>query len=340
MSREDQIARELTAHLRRALAEPALHIAVPPMPLAGGFDTEIYALRFDGAPSELGGPLVLRVLRAHHNEAMIAREQAVQNALADQGYPAPRVVHACLDAGPLGAPFLLMQRMSGRSLVSMGPMGMDRPLLDAQLRLHALDPKPIADALGEPGTLDGHLASLERRLVNPALSGLTGLMRWLRERRPARATPLVICHGDLHPQNILVDSGRVSGVLDWPNALIAEAAFDVASTRVILRFVPAGLASMSAGLRWLAGLGQPILAARYVRGYRRRTPIDAERLAYYEVAAAMRALVRAGETRSRKDGPPPSALDRSDFADRLLAHAIHVSGVRATLPPPLAGADR
>ena len=147
----------------------------------------------------------------------------------------------------------------------------------------------------------------------------------------------MICHGDLHPQNILVEGGRVSGVLDWPNAVIADAAFDVASTHSILRFVPAGLASVPRPLRWLVRVGQPILAARYLRGYRRRRAIDAERLAYYQVAAAMRAIVRAGEGRSRAaGGPPPSELDRSAYADRLLAHVAGITGLAASLPgrPP------
>jgi aminoglycoside phosphotransferase (APT) family kinase protein len=116
---------------------------------------------------------------------------------------------------------------------------MDRPLLEAQLRLHALDPAPLARALGDAFTFEGYLASLERRRARAGLAGLAQPMQWLHEHRPPPDAPAVICHGDLHPQNILVEGGRVSGVLDWPNAVIADAAFDVASTHNILRFVPA-----------------------------------------------------------------------------------------------------
>jgi len=333
MSRAEEIARGLVAHLRGVLGEPGLELAEPPVPLTGGFDTEIHAVRLRGAPAAFAAPLVLRVLRAHHDPAMVMREQAIQNALADQGYPAARVLHAALDAAPLGAAFLLMERLPGTPLISARPLGMDRPLLEAQLRLHALDPAPLARAVGDAVTFDGYLASLERRVARAGLTGLTELMRWLHEQRPPPAAPPVICHGDLHPQNILMQGSRVSGVVDWPNALIADAAFDVASTHSILRFVPAGLASVPRPLRWLARVGQPILAARYLRGYRRRRAIDSERLAYHEVAAAMRALVRAGESRSRAaGGAPPSELDRSDYAERLLAHAAGITGLAASLP--------
>jgi len=273
------------------------------------------------------------MLRAHHDPAMVLREQATQNTLADLGYPAPRVLLATRDPAPLGAAFLVMTRLPGRPLVAR-PIGMAAVLLDAQLRLHALDPAPLARALGDAATFDGYLAALARRIAHASLSGLAPVMTWLGTHRLRPGAPPVICHGDLHPQNVLIDGSAVSGVLDWPNVLVADPAFDVAATRLILRFVPAGLASVPAPLRWLAHVGQPNLAGRYLRGYRRRRPIARDRRAYYEVAAALRALVRSGESRRRAAGaPPPSPLDRSPYAARLLAHVRALSGVTAELPP-------
>jgi aminoglycoside phosphotransferase (APT) family kinase protein len=332
-SRAEAVGRGLVEHLRASLGEPALSLAEPPRPLTGGFDTEIFTVRLRAAPAEFTGPLVLRVLRAHHDPGLVLREQAIQNALADQRYPAARVIHASLDPAPLGAAFLLMERLPGAPLISARPLGMERPLLDVQLRLHALDAAPLARALGEAVTFDGYVAALERRVARAGLHGLIASMRWLREHRPRPAAPPVICHGDLHPQNVLVEGRRVTGVLDWPNTVIADAAFDVASTRNILRFVPPTLVSLPRLLRWLASVGQPLLAARYLRGYRSQQALDADRLAYYEVAAAMRALVRAGERRARAGSdPPPTALDRSAYAGRLLAHVVAVTGLAAELP--------
>lgn len=332
-SRADAVARGLVEHLRASLGEPGLSLAEPPVPLAGGFDTEIFAVRLRAASPEFARPLVLRVLRAYHDPGMVLREQVIQNAVAEQGYPAPRVLHASLDPVPVGAAFLLMERVPGSPLVSARPLGMERPLLDAQLRLHALDATRLVRALGEAVTFDGYVAALERRVIRTGLHGLTSSMRWLREHRPPPAARPVICHGDLHPQNVLMEGRRVTGVLDWPNTVVADAAFDIASTHTILRFVPPALASMPRSLRWLARVGQPLLAARYLRGYRRQQALDADRLAYYEVAAAMRALVRAGERRARVGSdPPPTELDRSAYAARLLAHVVRVTGLAAGLP--------
>ena len=141
----------------------------------------------------------------------------------------------------------------------------------------------------------------------------------------------MICHGDFHPRNLLVADGRLTGVVDWPNTLVADAEFDVAATLDILRFVPIDLVGMPKVVGLLARMAQPILAARYLAAYRRRRPLDRERLAYYEVAAAMRALVQAGEARQRR-GSGLGALDGSDYAERLSARVERLTGVTVTLP--------
>ena len=47
---------------------------------------------------------------------------------------------------------------------------------------------------------------------------LAGL-RWLVAHRPAERARPVVCHGDLHPGNILVDDdGAVTAVLDYPDS--------------------------------------------------------------------------------------------------------------------------
>jgi aminoglycoside phosphotransferase (APT) family kinase protein len=328
MDRAGQVGQALAGWLAATGAVPEPELTGPLTPLGGGFDTEIYAFRLRRPPAALDGGLVLRMLRRHHDPTRVLREQATQNAVAVQGYPAPRVLLACVDPGPLGAAFCVMQQAPGVPLLSR-VVGMAGVLVQIQLRLHALDPTPLGGTLPD---LDRYLDDMARRIEAATLAGLTPLLGWLRRRRPTPAGAAVICHGDLHPQNVLVDGGAVSAVLDWPNAVLAERAFDVAATLNILRFVPAGLAAPGR-LRWLARLGQPLLAARYLSGYRRRRPIEPDRLAYYEVAAAMRALVHHGEVaRGAAGGPLPSALERSPYAARLLARAARITGLTASLP--------
>jgi hypothetical protein len=69
---------------------------------------------------------------------------------------------------------------------------MDRPLLEAQLRLHALDPAPLARALGDAVTFEGYLAALERRRARAGLAGLAQPMQWLHEHRPPPDAPAAV----------------------------------------------------------------------------------------------------------------------------------------------------
>jgi aminoglycoside phosphotransferase (APT) family kinase protein len=332
------VGRALVDFLRASLGAPGLDLAGPLTPLSGGFDTSIYALRLREAPAAFAGPLVLRVLAAHHDPARALRERAIQNAVADQGYPAPRVLVVTTDPRALGAPFLLMDHLAGRVLVDAQRVGMGGVLAEAQARLHALSAEPLLAALdADPAAggrvtvgFDAYVKSLEARAARAALDGLKPTLRWLHDQRPSPG-PHVICHGDFHPRNLLVAGGRVTGVVDWPNTLVADAEFDVAATLNILRFVPVDLMAMPAVISLIVRMAQPILAARYLAAYRRRRPLDRERLAYHEVASALRALVQAGEARQRR-GQALGALEASSYAERLAARVTRLTGVTVALP--------
>jgi aminoglycoside phosphotransferase (APT) family kinase protein len=269
------------------------------------------------------------------------RERATQNALADLGYPVPRVLAACADRGPLGAGFLVMERAAGRPLLEVRPWGVSAALADAHARLHALDAEVLLRALDDEGraagggfdrrtvALENHLAALERRVQRGSLVGLSPGMRWLLDRRPAGGRR-VICHGDFHPQNLLAANGRVTAVLDWPNALVAERECDVAVTLVILRLTPIELFPVPVALRPLTAMMRSIMTARYLARYRREHPLEPERLSYHEAAGCMRGLVRAAEARLAGSDNP---LDTSSFGDRLAARFAQVTGVAVSLPP-------
>jgi len=154
-------------------------------------------------------------------------------------------------------------------------------------------------------------------------------MRWLRDHRPP-VERRAICHGDFHPQNLLADGRAITAVLDWPNSLIADPAYDVASTRVILGLTPLDILPVSRSLRLVVSVGRRLLLVRYLRGYGRRRPLDASVLAYYEGLACMRGMVRAAESRAGGRGPA-SPLDASGFGDELAARFAALTSVRAGL---------
>ena len=333
----------LVEYLSASLDGARVGLAEPPAPVSGGFDTTIYTLRLVGVPPSLAGPLILRVLSPHYDPRRALREQAIQNAVADQGYPAPRVPIASADPSVLGAGFLIMERLPGRTLLAMRRPGMAGVLVRAQRQLHALDPAPVMKAIeaAAPGasaehTVTGQLAQYEKRVARAALLGLAPALGWLRANRPTVEGPPVVCHGDFHPQNILVDDRReVTGVLDWPNMLIAERACDVADSRVILRYVPVEVAGLPRSMTWLVRAARLALVRRFMAGHRRAASLDPAALRYYEALGCMRGFLRVAEQRARaaRDGTSLSRLDASPFGERLAHRFARLTGVPPSLPP-------
>ena len=333
----------LLAHLRREAGAPELSYAEPPAELTGGYDTRIFTFRLAGASAAWSGPLVLRVQNPGQDPVRSLREATTQNTLAALGYPVPHVLVACADRAVLGAGFLVMERTPGRPLLAARRAGVGRALAEAQARLHALDPEPLLRALDETGRAAGgefsrdtvsferHLTTLEELIQRAGLTGLADGVQWLVDRRPPPG-PRVICHGDFHPLNLLAMDGRVTAVLDWPNVVVAEAEYDVASTHVLLGAVPVALLPVPAGLRPVVAVLRHVLLARYLTIYRRLRPLDPVRMPYYEAAACMRGLVRVAAERAGTDAARLSALDASAFGERLAARFAHVSGVPVTLP--------
>jgi aminoglycoside phosphotransferase (APT) family kinase protein len=337
----------LLEYLRARLREPALAYAEEPTRVSGGFDTRIFAFRLRSALPAYAGPLILRLLGPHDHPARALREAVTQNTLAELGYPAPRVLLASADVAPLGGAFLVMERLPGKALTEAGPITIGRVLVEMQSRLHALDADVLLRALEredrastassglslDPGmmTRGGQLAQLERRIARGSLDGLGAGMAWLVARRPPEPERRVICHGDFHPYNILVSGTTVTGVIDWPNAVVADAACDVASTKSILSLAPLDMLEAPWALRWLIRGLRPVMINRYLAGYQRSRPLDSSALAYYEAFCCMRLLVRTAENRLRPGALNP--LDASSFGDVLAVRFARLTGISPMLPP-------
>ena len=325
------VPQRLLEYLRREQGARALEYAEPPVAISGGYDTEILAFRLRQASAEWSRPLILRRLAPEYDPSRALRERDIQNAVAGLGFPAPRVLAASADPAALDGAFLIMERMPGRPMLEVQKIGVADVLFRTQLRLHALDAAPLLPAAM---TFDGLLDQCGRRIEARSIHGLRKALDWLTAHRPAETSRPVICHGDFHPQNILMEHGAVTGVIDWPNTLVADPAYDVATTRILLGLAPLELLTLPAVARVLVRAARPLLLARYLTGYRRGRPIDGRVLGYYEAAACMRQLIRIGEQRliAAAAGRAPGALDASSFGDRLCARFARISGVAPALP--------
>ena len=148
----------------------------------------------------------------------------------------------------LGLAFMVMDRAAGGPALSglddgLTPAAVPRLLRQipdllatSMARLHALDPDLVRGELEQvrdvPVTVPGLLAALARFAGEFGRTDLAAAARWLADHPPGPA-PDVICHGDLHPFNLLADGDQVT-VLDWSTALLAPRAHDAGFTSLLL----------------------------------------------------------------------------------------------------------
>jgi aminoglycoside phosphotransferase (APT) family kinase protein len=360
---EAEVADRLLALLRTELRKPDLTFAEPPTRVIGGFDTMIYAFRLRGAAEEWSQPLILRVFRLHDDPKQARREGAVQTILAQLGYPAPGVLLTCEDKDAFGGAFIVMERLAGRMMLAdvfkpsrlyfLLPrilIDIPRILAETQARLHALDPEPLLralDAIDLPAgrsvprgisdrmtSVDAQLDHMQRRIDAAGLDWLKPGLEWLREHRPPEPEQRVICHGDFHPLNILMKGGDVTGVIDWAMTTVADPAFDVGNTRVLLEMAPM---EFPFAVEWIAKVVRPLLARRYYDAYRRHRGVDPNAVRYYEAMRCPTELVLVGERRLADAGlieprAGPNVWGAPRPRNRLMSRFREITGIALALP--------
>ena len=299
MTVDTGIAERLIAVLRSAAGAPDLEYERRPEPMRGGFWAELFSFSLANPPAGWPAELVARLMP---DPGSARKETIVQRAVAAAGYPTPFVRAAGGPDDGLGLAFMVMDRAPGgpalADLDGLSPAAVPRLLRQipdllatSMARLHALDPGLVRGELEQlrdvPVTVDGLLAALVRFARAFGRPDLADAGRWLADHPPGPA-PDVICHGDLHPFNLLADGDRVT-VLDWSTALLASRVYDVAFTSLLLSEPPLHVPGWQRPFVRVAG-GE--LARRFIRSYQRRTAtrIESGELSWYQAVVCLRSL--------------------------------------------------
>jgi aminoglycoside phosphotransferase (APT) family kinase protein len=273
--------------------------------------------------------------------ALARKETVVQAAVALAGVPTPTVRGAGGPDDGLGRAFMVMDRADGVPLLAgldsaAGLIGAPRRLLHmpellatAMAKLHAVDPHAVRAQLAEVDgiarTVPEMLEQIEAWTTETRREDLRAAAQWLLDH-PVDAGEDVICHGDLHPFNMLVDEHGRSTVLDWSTTVLAPRALDVAFTSLMLSNPP--LVVPAAVRPFVRGAGRG-LARRFRTRYQHHSghKVGGETLDWYQAVVCSRALAEASSW--VRDGVVDTRAGHPWLlsGDRFATHLRAVTGV-------------
>jgi aminoglycoside phosphotransferase (APT) family kinase protein len=237
------IDREATARRRRALTGEELERlrervdpsadSVEGHPLVGGLDTATYRVTFGRGAAR--NSVVVRIYREYeHDSAKAVRSDvAALTAVSSVTDLAPKPILADLSGEIVGDPLIVMSYFPGAPLPP-GPdaAGWVRQMADGLIAVHAtpLERLPadfrrgespaerVARIVGSPPETSDALWDAVKPVVQRAADGVI-------------ANTATLIHGDYWFGNTIWMDGRLTGIIDWDGARIADPALDVAIAR-------------------------------------------------------------------------------------------------------------
>ena len=227
------------------------------------------------------------------------RETLVQRYLADAGFNTPVVRLAGGPGAQLDKAWMIMDFADGKPMLDglSGPSALIRlphiarnmpdHLAAHAARLHEIDSIGLLRKLGVDDDVGELLDKLGNQVQALDHADLTIMAEWLGRHRPTRGRT-VICHGDLHPFNVL-RSPSGDTIIDWSASRIAAPEYDLAFTNLLLSHPPLAAPSL---LRPVIGRAGKALGRRFLASYAKeaRTAVDSDRLDWFTMLHSLRML--------------------------------------------------
>jgi aminoglycoside phosphotransferase (APT) family kinase protein len=171
----------------------------------------------------------------------VYRQAPLLRALHGAGLPAPDVPFASESEAELGTPYIVMERLPGRTFIPWSPhksfdlseQAVDaiwRQTVQTLARISTFDWRTKLANWEQPRKLDREVAYWTP-LLDKAESRLTRERGLKLAERLAATLPgdyrVGLVHGDFQPGNILFENGKLTGIIDWELANIGARSIDL-----------------------------------------------------------------------------------------------------------------
>src|SRR5215217_5611806 len=200
-----------------------------------GFSNLTYLIRAGDRELVLRRPPIGAKIKTAHD---MSREYRILSHLHPVYPKVPRPLLFCDDESILGAPFYVMERVSGVILRAQKPHGLElsqglmrrlsETFVDNLAEIHAIDYE--ASGLGDLGSPQGYVRrqveGWTKRYYNARtddVPSIEKLSEWLHQNLPADSERPALIHNDYKYDNLVLapdDLARVIAVLDWEMATI------------------------------------------------------------------------------------------------------------------------
>ena len=246
-----------------------------------GHDMTIGPLIGQGTTADIFGWADGQVLKLFHEDAPVneaEKEARINRVVYEAGLPVPAVFDVVVVNGRQG---IIYERVTGPSLLDetrtkpWQTLQIARRLADLHVQTHAC---VMANLSSKKEQLEGHI--VKTLLLS---SGKKEILLTQLKQLP---NDNILCHGDFHPDNILV-SARGPIIIDWVNAAQGQPAADVARTLLLLRhsIFPPNTPTLA---RWFFIIMRRAFADAYLKQYLQQCPTILPQIVVWQplVAAA------------------------------------------------------
>jgi aminoglycoside phosphotransferase (APT) family kinase protein len=293
--------------------------------ISDGWENEVYS--FALADATAAGPareeLILRIYPGNDGPQKAAREFEAMRRLRLVGFPVPQVLWLELDPSWLGRPFVIMEKIPGRSitqvfLASAAERQQELLALCGRLLvdLHALKWQSVVtdDALATaetPAIMQRELVQAQAHCRSLHQQEFDAFFEWLRERfTRVRWGPPCLVHRDYHGENILLRDDGAAFVIDWGNIRVSDRRTDLGWTLLLS-----------------STYGTPEMRPLILQAYERSAGCQMEDLDYFDVVACLRRL--SDISGSLDQGA--TQLGMRPGAEEMMRNAPHIQSVYAVL---------
>jgi aminoglycoside phosphotransferase (APT) family kinase protein len=223
--------------VRRLLRSQAPQIAEMPLKrlATAGVNNTIY---------RLGDDLTVRLPQTAWCAGHIRKEQRWLPALGEHlALSIPTVVRACQPGSDFPWHWSVYAWLDGDEAVRTPVTDEHAMARELATFIEELQQVTITDGppSGEHSGMRGMPLAVRDSVVRQALANITSFdtaaatAAWeAAVRIPAWQGPPVWSHGDLHPGNVLVDNGALSGVIDWEMLSVGDPALDLSGAWMLL----------------------------------------------------------------------------------------------------------